>query len=72
MKKYTVKKGIFCLFILLIVLLFGGMAGVNAVAESEGEEKLNENIVEQLGQLDLQALQEYLDSLGNFTNECVA
>ncbi len=72
MKKYTVKKGLFCLFILLIVLLFGGMAGVNAVAESEGEEKLNENIVEQLGQLDLQALQEYLDSLGNFTNESVA
>lgn len=71
MKKNILKRGVFCFFLLLLVFLLGSMSSINVLAETEGEEKLNENIVEQLEQLDLRALQAYLDSLGNFTNESV-
>lgn len=71
MRKVILKRGIFCLFLLLLVILFGSMSSINAFAETEEETKLNENIAEQLEKLDLRALQAYLDSLGNFANESV-
>ena len=44
----------------------------NENAEIQAEEKLNENILELIGQLDLEALQEYVDSLGMLTDDSVA
>ena len=67
------------LFILisLCIISFPVNSGILTVfaettSESEGEEKLNQTILEQLENLDLEALQEYVESLGNFTNESVA
>ena len=42
------------------------------ISEETGEEKLNQIILEQLEQLDLEQLQKYVDSLGNFSDENVA
>ena len=39
--------------------------------EEQAEEELEENIREQINKLDLDALQEYVDSLGNYTDEDV-
>jgi len=64
-------------FIQLFMTLFFGIGGVSAHAsqpsagESEGKEKLNESIYEMLDELDLEALQKYVDSLDDFTNESV-
>ncbi len=55
--------------IFLALCLMGCMSCITAKAETE--EELNQTIIEQLEQLDLQALQKYVDSLGNFTNESV-
>ncbi len=67
MKKRKVR------FILLLIFLafFGCMSHIQVFAESGEEEKLNQSIIEQLERLDLSALQEYIDSLGNFTKESV-
>ncbi|MBQ7323243.1 MAG: stage III sporulation protein AE [Clostridia bacterium] len=47
------------------------MAFAQESSEQQGADKLNQIIIEQLGKLDLEALQAYVDSLGNFTNESV-
>ncbi len=40
--------------------------------EAKAEEKLNENILELIGELDLEALQKYVDSLGTLTEDSVS
>lgn len=85
MKKFFKKKVIKTfLFALIFVWLFLWTTPivfltVSATEKSESEtltqeaeEKLNETIFEQIGELDLQALQEYIDSLENFTDMNVA
>ena len=47
------------------------LAKTSSSAEEEGEEKLNQMIIDQLSALDLDALQAYVESLGNFTNKSV-
>ncbi len=54
---------------LALIIFFGGGQGVKAYAEEE--EQLNQTIVEQLENLDLSSLQEYVDSLGNFSQKDV-
>ncbi len=62
------------LFILVLALLFPrGSPLLTASAEgTTSEEALYESIAEQLGQLDLEALDEYVQSLGDFAGESVA
>ena len=69
---------IFLLFILFFISLFMSFLQENvekipvfAETVTESEEKLNQSILEQLEQLDLKELQDYVNSLGNFTNENV-
>ncbi len=62
----------FWCFLLILFVLWGNLTSVRAFAQSEGEEKLNQTVIEQLEKLDLKALQEYVDSLGNFTAKSVA
>ena len=63
-------------FISLCIFIFPLTTGVyGTIADSEtdkkAEEKLNENVEELIGNLDLQALQEYVDSIGAFNDESV-
>ncbi len=75
-----VKKGVqLILFIFLLLWTTFNLlqlpTTVSASAsetEREISEELNENIQEQLNQLDLEALQEYINSLGDFTNKSVS
>ncbi len=68
-----------CLFFIslcvLCVTLFGGVALCTARAETPSEETsenaLNKNIEEQLSQLDLAALEAYLQELGSFGEQSV-
>ncbi len=57
-----------CLF---LILLFAIGDGRVVTAETPSEE-LNEMIVDQLGELDLKALQDYVDSLDGFSESTVA
>ena len=75
------KTKFFFLLLFILISLCTISSSVNSgtftvfaetTSESEGEEKLNQTILEQLENLDLEALQEYVESLGNFTNESVA
>ena len=73
-RKYIV---IMLFFISLFVLYITYQPVVKVVfaekiSEETGEEKLNQIILEQLEQLDLEQLQKYVDSLGNFSDENVA
>ena len=73
-RKYIV---IMLFFISLFVLYITYQPVVKVVfaekiSEETGEEKLNQIILEQLEQLDLEQLQNYVDSLGNFSDENVA
>lgn len=75
------KKLLPTLVVLLIHLCMSiFLSGISAVsasatgndsAQTDAEEKLNESILEQLDALDLEALQEYLDSLDSFSDESV-
>lgn len=57
----------------LILLFAGGVRVHTASAESqEKTNNLNETIEEQIGTLNLEELQKYVDSLGNFSNKSVA
>ena len=63
------------LCIVVCLLLFVGQSYNVSSAEGDQatvESELNNNILEQLDNLDLSALQEYVDSLGTFSNESVA
>lgn len=54
---------LFCLF---------AVGGGNAVTAEAPNEELNQIIIDQLGELDLQALQEYVDGLDDFSDSTVA
>lgn len=76
-KRKKRKIAIFILFIhLCVYILFGGFIFFEANAtdnatETNAEEKLNESLIEQIDGLDLNALQEYVDSLDSFSDESV-
>ncbi len=73
------KRRIFLLVILiqLCMVFLLGVGNVIAYAkegdsETEGKDALNESVYELLDELDLRALQEYVNSLDNFTDKSVA
>lgn len=74
MRKRSYKLCI--IFISLCILFFPfsfAVEGVVAYAEEEiNEQELNDVIQEQIDKLDLKALQEYIDTLGNYSSESVA
>lgn len=57
-----------------VFCLFSSSSYITARADSTDKqaEELNQTIQEQIANLDLKALQEYVDSLGQFSNESVA
>lgn len=62
------------IFISLCIFAFCGFSGMicvsaNADTTESMDEQLNQIIKEQIDKLDLEALQEYVDSLGNFSKE---
>ena len=61
------------LFILCLPVLnvYNAISDGTEDGQAQAEEKLNESIYEQLDELDLEALQNYIDSLGNFSDESV-
>lgn len=68
------KKYLFFLvvFIHLFISVCGGFTTVFASAEeAQAEEKLNETIYGMIDELDLQELQDYVNSIGNFSDESV-
>ncbi len=72
MKKYRIV--LFAIFISLCAILLPDFFAVDSVcakAETGGEEELNETVKEQIENLDLQALQEYIDGLGHFSDKKV-
>ena len=79
-KKYSNKLFLFFILFLIHLCIMASyekpgniiVFAENAQEENVSEEKLNQTIKEQLSKLDLKDLQDYVDSLGNFTNESVA
>ena len=72
------KTRIFIIIVIQLFILCLPVLNVyNAISDgiedgqAQAEEKLNESIYEQLDELDLEALQNYIDSLGNFSDESV-
>ena len=47
-------------------------SGAEETEEANAQEELNQSILDQIGELDTEALQEYIDSLGGFSDESVA
>ena len=75
-KSRHIRWGILFVFISLCIFVLPlATSSYQAFAASEtdkkAEEKLNENVEELVGNLDLQALQEYVDSIGAFNDESV-
>ena len=71
--KGIILKRIFAVAVVsfaLLSFLCGDVYRVGAEAVAYGEE-LNESILNQLGQLDLKALEEYVNGLGGFSDESV-
>lgn len=69
------KKLLFLLFALLLALInMSGVvfSGAEETEEANAQEELNQSILDQIGELDTEALQEYIDSLGGFSDESVA
>ena len=69
MKKIIARKFL-VLFATLFLFFIFGMGQIIAVGESYDDE-LNQTIIDQIKELDLQALQEYVDGLDNFLDESV-
>ena len=71
-RKHPFKAIVF--FLLFFISLFIPITtGIVAKAETKtSDEALNQSIREQLEKLDLEALQEYVDSLGGFSDKGVA
>ncbi len=59
-----------CIFILPLTTI-SYQTHAASETDKKAEEKLNENVEELVGNLDLQALQEYVDSIGAFNDESV-
>lgn len=73
------KKGfvwlLICLFLIIHLCTTISLGDISASAEnasSEAEELVGESVLELIGELDLQALQKYVDSLGALSGESVA
>ena len=79
-KKRNIPKGVIIIFILYFFLCFifeiGGLIVQAQMSETDVEkqakEELNENLWELVNELDLQALQEYVNSLDSFSDGSVA
>jgi stage III sporulation protein AE len=69
-KKLTFRKLMAVLTIFILLLMFGS-ASIIAVGEGYGEE-LNQTVIDQINKLDLQALQDYVDSLDDFSKGSIA
>ena len=72
-------KGKALLFVFInLCIIFIGLFGIRntcfacAETQDDAKEVLNKTIEEQIAVLDLRGLQEYVDSLGNFSNKSVA
>lgn len=71
-KRFRGERFILIFIILFILLLLCKPTSFLGVAESsEGEKQLEQTVQEQIGKLDLDALQEYVDSLRFFKGESV-
>ena len=74
------RRYVFLIFISLCIFIFCFFSsGTSIMAKADSadadqklEEQLNQTVKEQIDHLDLSALQEYVDSLGNFSNESLA
>ena len=56
------------IYFFVLFLLFFSFPCITARAEENGQKELNENITEQLGELDLKELEEYVSSLDGFSD----
>lgn len=65
------KAIVFFGLLLMLLLNMSGIVSLRAEETSDGKEELNQSILEQIGELDLEALQEYIDSLGSFSDKNV-
>ena len=79
MKRKFLKTGIFVVFFALMLLCCFSWTtqsltsiSASAATEEKIESELNNVISDQLNNLDLQALQEYIESLGDFTDQSFA
>ena len=71
------RKRLFYVFISLCIILIGLFGSNNiriarAETQEDAKDALNKTVEEQISALDLSALQEYIDSLGTFSNKSVS
>lgn len=71
------RKRLFYVFISLCIILIGLLGSSNiriarAETQEDAKDALNKTVEEQISALDLSALQEYIDSLGTFSNKSVS
>lgn len=57
--------------VFFVVFCLPGLVFAQAEEGTDGKEELNQNILEQIEKLDTEALQEYIDSLGIFSDETI-
>ncbi len=57
--------------VFFIIFCLPGLVFAQAEEGTDGKEELNQNILEQIEKLDTEALQEYIDSLGIFSDETI-
>ncbi len=69
MRKYFIS---FCILFLLAFAIFPMGSYIVKAEDSATNERLEESIKEQLGELDLQALEEYVQSLNGYSEQSVA
>ncbi len=74
--RIVIRKGVlFLVFIILCIILFYPYKRVITVAQTSimdnSDEQLEETIRDQIGKLDLEELEKYMQSLSGFTNETV-
>ncbi len=65
------RRLIFLLFLISLCTIFS-LNTVRVLAEGNGEDELNDTVKEQIDNLDLQELQEYLDGLNGFSDKSVS
>lgn len=58
--------------VFFVVFCLPGLVFAQAEEGTDGKEELNQNILEQIEKLDMEDLQEYIDSLGIFSDETIA
>lgn len=66
------RKGVLAIVFLFFLLInMSGVIFAYAEESGEGKEELNQNILEQIDKLDMEELQEYIDSLDGFSDKSV-